>query len=108
MKEREPGTVRESRIPIYDHKGQMRGHVGPNATSVTVARFINLQGAKLGKKDGRQAWLGPKPPLPKPPKMPAQAKPAAGPTGQGATSTIKISLSADKGSVGKGDMKRRS
>jgi hypothetical protein len=99
-KDREPGTVRDSRIPIYDHKGHMRGHVGPHATSVTVARFVNQHGAKLGMKDGRPAWIGPKPPPPKKPAKPAQpAQPTAGPTGQGSTPTLKISIEGAKGSA---------
>jgi hypothetical protein len=105
MKERKPGTVREGRIPIYDHKGQMRGHVGPKATSVTVSRFINQHGAKLGKKDGRQAWIGPTPPPPKPPKPAKPAAPAQGTTpaaGPGAaTHSLEISLKAAKGSAQK-------
>jgi hypothetical protein len=102
MKEREPGTVREGRIPIYDHKGHMRGHVGPNATSVTVSRFIgNLHGAKLGTKDGRDAWLGPKPPPPKPPKIAKPAQPAAGASAgaKGQNHKLEISLKAAKGSA---------
>ncbi len=103
MKKREPGTVREGRIPIYDHKGHLRGHVGPHATSVTVARFIGRHGAELGKKDGRQAWIGPKPPPPKPPKI-SKANPANTPgasPASGSSHTLEISLKAAKGSVGK-------
>jgi hypothetical protein len=106
MKERQPGEVREGRIPIYDHKGHMRGHVGPNATSVTVARFVNQHGAKLGTKDGRQAWIGPKPPpkpKPKPGAMPGAVPGATTPGASGgpagAKHTLEISLKADKGSA---------
>jgi hypothetical protein len=103
-KDREPGTVREGRIPIYDHKGQMRGHVGPHATSVTVSRFVNQLGAKLGTKDGRPAWIGPKPPPPKKPKadpaaQAAKAAAAQGPQGSGSTPTLKISIEGAKGSA---------
>lgn|ERR1700726_57077 len=108
MKERKPGEVREGRIPIYDHKGNMRGHVGPHATGVTVARFVQQHGAKLGEKDGRQAWIGPKPP-PKPkPKFPKPGMPGAAPApgasgasggAAGAKHTLEISLKADKGSA---------
>ena len=59
MKNRKPGTVAANQIPIYDGKGRQRGHVGPKATSVTVARFIGTHGAKLGKVKGRTAWIGP-------------------------------------------------
>lgn len=112
MKERKVGVVREGRIPIYDHEGNQRGHVGPNATSATVARFIGRHGAELKKKDGRDAWVGPKPP-PKPkPKFPAAgmsgapgapgAAPAPGgsPAG-GQKTTLEISLKGAKGSVSK-------
>jgi|SRR5271166_4962331 len=99
MKKREPGTVRDSRIPIYDHQGNMRGHVGPHATSATVSRFIGRHGAKLGKKGGRMAWVGPKPPppkiLPKPKMLAQQPKPQA--------TRLEISLRGAKGSVKSGD-----
>lgn len=52
-----PGKLPESRIPIYDAKGRRRGHVGRKASEATVARF-GVTNAKLGKKDGRDAWLG--------------------------------------------------
>ena len=104
MKERKPGTVREGRIPIYDYNGHVRGHVGPNATNATVARFIGRHGAKLGKRDGRDAWIGPKPP-PLPSKAPPTPKPASMAPQK---HSLEISLKTDKGSVGKGDMKRRS
>lgn len=99
-----PGEVPEHRIPIFDHKGNLRGRVGPRATEVTVSRFINLPGAKLGTKDGRDAWLGPKPP-PKPkPKFPKPGEGAPGaaaaPGGKpaAATHSLEISLKAAKGS----------
>lgn len=103
MKERKPGEVREGRIPIYDHQGHMRGHVGPNATSVTVARFINQHGAKLGTKDGRQAWIGPVPPPPPPPQVDpavqvAQIE-ASKPKPKPEQHKLEISLKADKGSA---------
>ena len=65
MKIRKPGTVRAGRIPIYSDKGVMRGNVGPHATSVTVSRFLGRNGATLGKKDGRVAWIGPSAPQPR-------------------------------------------
>jgi hypothetical protein len=103
MKERKPGTVREGRIPIYDHEGHMRGHVGPHATSATVARFVGRHGSTLGKRDGRHAWIGPPPPpKPKPKPIPkpvaAQEPSLAKSSGQ---HTLEISLRAAKGSVNK-------
>ena len=47
------------RIGVFDANGHLRGHVGPKATSVTAARFTETHGAKLGKKNGRTAWLTP-------------------------------------------------
>lgn len=56
-KEPTPGELPSSRIPIYDAKGRRRGHVGRSASEATVARF-GVTDAKLGKKDGRDAWIG--------------------------------------------------
>jgi hypothetical protein len=67
---KELGEVREGRIPIVDHKGRLRGHVGPKATAVTVARFTGTHGAELKKVDGRDTWVGKKPPPPPPPQFP--------------------------------------
>lgn len=83
---KELGDVREGRIPIVDHKHRLRGHVGPKATAVTVARFTGTHGAELKKmdKDGkiteatdgkskagtRDVWVGKKPPPPPPPQFP--------------------------------------
>jgi hypothetical protein len=55
-----PGTVDENHIPIFDHHGHLRGHVGHKATAATVARFGAL-GATLQQKDGRLAWVGQNP-----------------------------------------------
>lgn len=71
-----PGDPPLNRLPIYDHEGNMRGHVGKTATQATVARFIGRHGATLGEKNGRKAWLGPKPP-PAPPPTPNQPDPTA-------------------------------
>lgn len=60
----ETGETPSHRIPIYDHKGNVRGHVGRTATSATIARFTGHHGAKLGKKDGRDAWIADRPPPP--------------------------------------------
>jgi hypothetical protein len=58
--ERKPGNVPPpNKLGVYDAKGHIRGHVGPKATSATAARFTGKHGAKLGKKDGRLAWLTP-------------------------------------------------
>lgn len=61
-----PGMPPVHRLAIYDHKGNMRGHVGRTATAATVARFLGRHGAQLGKKDGRDAWIGDTPPPPPP------------------------------------------
>jgi hypothetical protein len=99
-------------IPVYDYKGRLRGRVHAHATSVTVARFIGRHGAELKKKDGRDAWVGPKPP-PKPkPKFPAAGMPGApgtpgaapapgGSPAGGQKTTFEISLKGAKGSVSK-------
>ena len=68
-----PGTLHPHHIPIFDHKGQHRGHVGPKATAATVARFTGQHGSKLGKQDGKLAWISPPPPPP----QPKQADPTA-------------------------------
>jgi len=73
MKIRKPGTVREGRIPIYNHKGHVVGNVGPNATDATVSRFLGRGGATLGKKDGRVAWIGPSAPIPRRPETKSHA-----------------------------------
>lgn len=100
-KDRKPGEVREGRIPIYDHKGHMRGHVGPKATSVTVSRFTNMHGSKLTKRDGRDAWVSPAPP-PKPkPKIAQQPQVAAGAGGKPQSHKLEISLQQAKGSASK-------
>lgn len=62
-----PGHPPLHRLPIVDHEGNMRGHVGNTATAATVARFIGHHGAKLGMHEGRKAWIGDPPPAPPPP-----------------------------------------
>jgi len=100
-KERKPGEAPLNRIPVFDHKGNMRGHVGSKATEVTASRFLGRPGAKLGIKDGRDAWIGDKPP-PKPmPKITKPAAPVAPPAGAQQKHSLEISLKADKGSVKK-------
>lgn len=65
--EAKPGTLPENRIAVYDSQGRRRGHVGKLAGPETVARFTGQHGAKLGKIDGRDAWISP------PPKGPSHA-----------------------------------
>lgn len=97
------GHAPEGRIPIFDHEGNMRGHVTHAATQSTVARFLGRHGAYLGTHAGKKAWKI-DPPKPKLPPKPAQPKPEAKPTGGGksASHTLEISLKAAKGSVNKG------
>lgn len=104
MKERKLGEAPLNRIPIYDWEGNMRGHVGKTATQATVARFLNKHGATLGKKNGRDAWLGPEPPpkpkpKPKPIPKPAQNAMEASGAGGGPSQTLEISLRTAKGSA---------
>lgn len=99
-KAEKPGTIPPHHIPIYDHNGHMRGRVGPKATSVTVARFLNRHGAKLGTKDGRPAWIGQEPPKPPKPIKPVAPKPTQSPA-QAQNAKLEISLKTDKGSVTK-------
>ena len=99
----DPGTMPDHHIPIYDHNGHMRGRVGPKATSVTVARFLGRHGAKLGKKDGRDAWIGQEPPKPPMPIKPPAPKPTPA-TAQ--NHKLEISLKQAKGSVNKNPKSR--
>jgi hypothetical protein len=106
-----PGTLHPHHIPIIDHKGRHRGHVGPKATAATVARFIGLHGAKLGKKDGQTAWIGPTPPPPKPKEADPTAVAVAAQNAKGklaiaehqsqAKHKLTIELNQAKGSVTK-------
>jgi hypothetical protein len=102
-RERKPGEAPLHRVPIFDHKGYMHGHVGHHATSSTVARLLGHHGAKLGTKDGRPAWIGRTPP---PPPLPQADPTAVAVAEQQAkappqTNTLEISLKADKGSTTK-------
>lgn len=63
------GAVAAHRIPILDHEGNVRGHVGHRATQATVARFLGRHGAELKDQEGRLHWIGKKPPPPPPPMM---------------------------------------
>lgn len=82
-----PGVVDENHIPIFDHKGRMRGRCGLGMSSAGVARFTGTLNNRLGTKDGRRAWIGG---APKGPNKAARAQAAK----------IKTSLKADRGSVG--------
>jgi hypothetical protein len=73
---RKAGEVPEGRIPIFDHDGNMRGHVTHAATQSTVSRFIGRHGSTLGTKNGKKAWIGPPPP-PLQPQQPQQVNPTA-------------------------------
>jgi hypothetical protein len=60
---RKPGTVPPGKVGVYDRVGNLRGHVGKKATSVTASRFTNQPGAVLtkGKSKGeRDSWSFPK------------------------------------------------
>lgn len=53
-----PGELPPGRIPIIDgNTGARRGHVGHTASEATVARF-GVRNPKLGKRDGKLAWIG--------------------------------------------------
>jgi hypothetical protein len=106
-----PGTLHHHHIPIYDHKGQHRGHVGPKATAATVARFTGQHGSKLVKRDGKDAWISPPPPPPKPEQVDPTAVAVAAQNVQGkiaiaehqsqAKHKLAIELNQAKGSVTK-------
>ncbi len=98
-----PGTLSDHHIPIFDHNGHMRGRVGSKATSVTVARFLGRHGAKLGKKDGKDAWIGQEPPKPPKPIIAPAPKPTPA-TAQ--KHKLEISLKQAKGSVNKNPKSR--
>jgi hypothetical protein len=61
-KQRKPGTVPLGKIAVLDREGNLRGHVGPKATSATAARFTKQLGATLtkGKNGERDSWSFPK------------------------------------------------
>jgi hypothetical protein len=54
-----PGTLPAGRIAVLDHMGNMRGHVGKLATSLTASRFLGGKPAYLDKTDeGKPCWRG--------------------------------------------------
>jgi len=61
MKRQRIGQPAPGKLPVYDHRGNMRGVVGPRATSATAARFGVGHGATLKVVKGRRAWVGRKP-----------------------------------------------
>ncbi len=93
-KERAPGELPENRIPIFDHKGNMRGHVTKGATEATVARFIGRPGATLQKRDGRHAWVADVPPPPPPPEQPPGMPPMEAARGEAEIGLIKARTQA--------------
>ena len=98
-----PGKMSEHHLGVYDHNGHLRGRVGPKATSVTVSRFLGRHGAKLGKKDGKDAWIGQEPPKPPKPMIAPAPKPTPA-TAQ--KHKLEISLKQAKGSVNKNPKSR--
>jgi hypothetical protein len=53
-----PGDLPPSRIPIYDAKGNRRGHVGFKASAATVAGRFGVPNPRIGQRNGRVAWIG--------------------------------------------------
>jgi hypothetical protein len=51
------GEPPPGRYGVYDAKGNMRGHVGPNGTEMT-ARRLGVPNAKLKTKSGVPGWYG--------------------------------------------------
>ena len=100
-----PGTFPKHHTPIYDHKGRLRGRVGNLASSITVARFTGQHGSKLGKKDGRTAWISPPPPPPPKPQIDptavAVAKATPQPKPSNESHKVEISVKQAMGSASK-------
>jgi hypothetical protein len=59
MKKRKVGEVAANHIPVIDKHGFVRGYVHGKATGATASRFTNNPNMKLGKHEGRQAWIEP-------------------------------------------------
>lgn len=57
MRKQKVGEVQPGRIPIIAKDGTTRGHVGPKATTATVARFLGHPNARLGPHKGRTCWI---------------------------------------------------
>ncbi len=54
------GQIPDGKRGVYDDSGNLRGIVGPRATSVTAARMTGKGGARLTRKDGGDSWCFPK------------------------------------------------
>jgi hypothetical protein len=52
-----PGALPDNQIPIFDHRGNMRGRCGLGMSSAGVSRFTGTLSNRLGRKDGRPAWI---------------------------------------------------
>jgi hypothetical protein len=87
MKRVRPCKLPEGKLGVYDSNLNLRGIVGPAATSATAARFHGQHGSTLGKVDGRRAWIAP----------PVKNNGAT----QRAKARLAKSLKSDKGSVSK-------
>jgi hypothetical protein len=64
-KQAKPHEVAPNRVPIYDHKGRLRGHVGKRASAAILPHFGLTNGGELvkgGKIDNRPEWHGSPPP----------------------------------------------
>lgn len=64
-KRAKPHQVAPNKVPIYDHKGNLRGRVGKRATAAILPRFGITHGGTLvkgGKIDNRPEWHGNPPP----------------------------------------------
>lgn len=57
MKVRKPGTLADNHIAVVDRNGFIRGYVHSKATGATASRFTNNLNMRLGKHEGRMAWL---------------------------------------------------
>jgi hypothetical protein len=52
-----PGTIAPGKVGVFDDKGRCRGVMGTKAGAATAARFLGHSNVKLGKVDGRDAWV---------------------------------------------------
>jgi hypothetical protein len=102
-----PHEVAPNRVPIYNHKGNLVGHVGKRATAAILPHFGIRNGGEMvkeGKIDNRPEWHGNAPP-PKPkPKIAPPAAPAAAQPNiviQGSTGKVKAD-GMDRGSAPSG------
>lgn len=64
-KKAKPHEVAPNRVPIFDHKGNLRGHVGKRASAAILPHFGIRHGGKLVKEGtigNRPEWHGNPPP----------------------------------------------